>query len=254
MSSYKFRSSLRYPAKVARFAESNQVGVYPLDEGSGLIAYDISSQLNHASYASEIGLGSGELGPAGKEAPTFNGSTDYVNLYTAPFVSDFSVTEGTVNLWYRPANDEVYTDGVVRRLLTVGANATTNVILLEKTAANNTLRGAYIAGSSTKSVSPTVYDPELGYNETGWHMFTLVWSVAGGYVRVYLDGAKSGSDQTSLGTWSGSLNSTLCVIGAANTTPDNAWNGSIQVVGIWNTPLTDNQVRELFRVERGFRP
>src|SRR3970040_3135048 len=117
------------------------------------------------------------------------------------------------------------------------AEATNNAVVIEKTAVANTFRVAYIAGGTTKSVSPVIYEPGLSDMGKNWHHLAITLSTTADEAKVFLDGAQSGSTLTSLGTWSGAVASDLFVLGSASTTAANVWLGWVRQHAIWSVVL-----------------
>jgi hypothetical protein len=68
-------------------------------------------------------------------------------------------------------------------------------------------------------------------------------------MRAYINGAQVGTTQTSLGTWSGALDSAQTCIGAANTTPASVHSGWLAHPAIWNVALTPAEVAWLSQVQ-----
>lgn len=231
-----------YIEKVRRTKPNSLVAYWPMNEHTGTSAIDAgglrATNGEHGTYTA-VKLAN-IYGKDGSPAPYFDGSTSKLNVYVA--ASEDSTVAGTVMAWF--AMEKEYMDGTtLGRIFSMGADAN-NVVLLEKTATANTLRAAYIAGSTTKSVSPKVY-ARLGGQKAEWHHLAMTYSAADDAVKVYLDGAQSGSTATSLGTWSGSVASTIYVIGASATTPSNVFKGWIAHVAQWTTVLTADEIREL---------
>jgi hypothetical protein len=216
-----------------------------MNEYSGTTAWDLGSQwagnTEHGTYTA-VKLAD-SYAPDGSPAPYFDGSTSKLNVYVA--ASEDTTLVGTVAAWFRMEKE--YLDGTtLGRIFSMGVDAN-NVVLLEKTATANTLRAAYIAGSTTKSVSPTLYTQ--GPNQYGeWHHLAMTYSSTDDAVKVYLDGAQSGSTASSLGTWSGSVASTIYVIGASATTPSNVFKGWIAHVCQWSSVLTADEISDLAEI------
>lgn len=237
--------ALGYKDKVLKIHPESLIAYYPLHEQQGTTAKDYSLQANHDTY-SGVTLAH-DTGADGLPAPYFDGTSSYVDIYSAAFAADFSTTTGSASAWVRVL-DKTQLENTTRRcVLSVGANATTNVVLMERTTTANTYRLAYIAGGTTKSVSPTYYQP--GDYEIPWIHIGCSWDATNDQFIVYVNGVQSGTTQTSLGTWSGSLDSTLCNIGATVTTPSNVWYGWIQHVAIWNAVLSADDFKRLGTME-----
>ena len=240
---------LDYKHKVLKVHPEWLVGYYPLDEKEKDWAnvFDWSAQGNHGT-ATAITPRHG-LGADGTKTSPLFGTSSVIDIYSAGFAADASLTELTVAAWCKVLDNGVWDDSTVRRILTIGAHATTDVILLEKTATANTLRAAYVGGSTTDSVSPTVY--ESLDKRTQWFHLGMTVSVLDDSLIVYLNGEQSGSTQTGLGTWSGAMLSTICVIGAANSSALTPWSGWLQHVGIWNETLSAADFKYLYDTGKG---
>ena len=129
-----------------------------------------------------------------------------------------------------PLDNESAQDYVVR--LAVDAN---NDIYIRKTG-SSAIQFAYIAASTSETYS------ESGMTSTDWINAAITWSSSVDQVKFFLDGAQVGSTQTGLGTWAGSLASTLCNIGASDNSGSDPWCGWLAHVALWDKVLTPNQV------------
>jgi hypothetical protein len=234
-----------YTEKVRRIKNTSLAAYWPMNEYTGTTAFDLGSQwaTNGENGTYTACTLASRYAPDGSPAPYFDGSTSKLNVYVA--ASEDSTLAGTVSAWFMCEKD--YLDGTtLGRIFSMGVDAN-NVVLLEKTATANTLRAAYIAGGTTDHVSPTLYTQ--GPNQYGeWHHIAMTYSVTDDALIVYLDGAKTGSTQSTLGTWSGSVASTIYVIGASATTPSNVFKGWIAHVAQWTSVLTADEISELAKI------
>jgi len=178
----------------------------------------------------------------GRSSMYFDGTNDYVNIYSAALASAFNGAEGTLLAWARVSGAGVWTDVTWRRVAVLKAD-TNNTIVLTRTSGNNQLACYYKAGGTELSNITSA----IG-GTTGWFSLGLTWSATGNVVQYYLNGATAGSNDTGLGTWAGSPASTLCVIGADSTVPSSVFSGDIGHVALWNTPLTAAQIASISRV------
>jgi len=110
-----------------------------------------------------------------------------------------------------------------------------------KPTTDNTFRFSYAAGGTTKTV-------DLTTSSTAWVPVAMTWSAAADEMKAYAAGVQTGSTQTGLEAYTGSLDSSLCVIGALNTSAANDWIGNIAHVAVWSTPLTLAQIESLSTV------
>lgn len=150
----------------------------------------------------------------------YNGTASYTNIYSTGLNSFFTPAKFTHIVHAKVSSGSVWTDGNTHTLASLGKTGSANRILLLKPSTNNTLDARYYANSvlvqaSFGSVSTT--------NE-----FTFVQTVNASADELYgyLDAVAS-AKQTGLGVWAGSLDATVNVIGAQNTSALLPWIGNI---------------------------
>jgi hypothetical protein len=225
-----------YPALVL---STGPIAYWPLSEQSGTAAVCRVNSAQNGVYNSDVsgwppatGIGDGNT------APTFT-ANDVVNIYSATLNGAFNGQLGSLLLWVKVASAGFWTDGTTPYLVMLRVNAS-NRLYLQKSG-NNRLYWAYVAWGTIESVArePTT--------ETGWMALGLTWSKTADQVIAYYNGAQTGSTQTGLNTWSGSLSSTETVIGASNTTPSSGWNGYLAHCALWNRALTPAEMASLVR-------
>lgn len=226
-------NKLVYYQRIKNIFGSNLLAYYPLDEESGTVATDRSGNGRNGTYAN-VTL-SNAVGPSGKKIPRFTGTNgESINIAAAGSV--LPATEGFMWAWGKAFNAAVWTDGIVRQLLYFLVNGT-NYVLINKQSANNSMRGLRAAGGTGDGVSPTM-------QPSGLFHFGISWSDSGGRVRVYRNGEQTGGDQTGLGTWAGTVATSLIGAGAV---ADQVWNGWIGGVGLINREPTALEVRNIVR-------
>lgn len=205
--------SLPFSQQVISLFGANLIGYWQLNETSGTTATDSSPEGNNGTYTG-VDLANHALPSAvGGKAPYFDSVNDDVNIYSAGLASDFSVSAGSMIVLAKVYNSGVWTDNTVRCIFKVGVNDNNFVAFIKQADANgNDVRCNYRAGGTSKLV-------DIDTTTTGWAMYGITWNTSADEVKVYFNGAQSGSTQTSLGTWAGSLASGQCYIGRYNTAP-----------------------------------
>ena len=184
------------------------------------------------------------VGPYGDDVCyAFDGSTSYVNIYTANFSGAFNGAEGSFAIWAKVSAAGVWTDGASRNIMTLLADA------------NNFARANKRVGADSvqfsRSGNATGNTVNLALSTTSWFHIALTWSEASGadgQLKAYHNGSQTGATQTALGTWAGALFTTATVIGAAITAPATVWSGYLAHAAIWTTPLTAAQILALATV------
>jgi hypothetical protein len=222
-------------AYINKVVALSPIAYWPLDDTSGSTARDASGNGRTGTY-SNVTLNA--VGPvSGGAAASFNGSTSFVNVYSASLAAAFNGAEGSLMVWGIVSAAGVWTNGAEGRLVTLSADAS-NRVLISKSATDNTLTFQYSAGGVAKTVNHT-------FSSTAYFYAALTWSKSNDRARCYVAGAQVGATQTSLGTFAGSLAATLSVIGAQNTTPTGVFSGTEAHVAVWSRELSAAEVLSL---------
>lgn len=230
---------MAYTNKVKATASANLIGYWPLAEAAGAtVAVDESGNGRNGAYKASGEPIAGQTGIGdGRTSDLFDGSNDFIDLYSASLAAAFNNGELTVAIWFKEATGAL-TDGTTDRAVVLQADAS-NRVTLGKSNVNNQCNGSYIAGGTTKSLNVTVSD-------TNWHFLALTVSKSADQVKVYLDGAQIGATATGLGVWAGALASaTTCLGSASSTAPGNVHNGNLAHAMLWTTPLSAAQIAAL---------
>lgn len=216
-----------YLAKVT--AIPGLLAYYPLNELSGTVCTDVSGNGRHGTYHG-VTLGQTGIGD-GLTCAQFDGTAGYVDIYSASLANAWLPTNYTISCWCKVQSAAVWTDGVVRNALTLGADANNRAEHYRGPVNNNI--GALL--DKTGHFSFTNYTTGA---PTGWFHLLSIFTIAGPNAwLMYLNGVQVGS-ATNAFAWSGALSATRCLIGAQVNTPSALWKGYIGHVGIWARTLT----------------
>jgi len=232
-----------YSKKVLSIAPANLIAYWPLWETSGATADNLEGTAARDGAYTGVTLNS-STGPDGKPVPLFDGTNDYVDIYSASLNTAFSGAEGTVFLWGKVSGVGVWTDGSNRELISLYVDGN-NYIFIRKNSGNNTLTYYYNADGALEVTA------KAAISETGWMALGLTWSMSSGgdgQVKAYYNGAQESATDTSLGTWAGSFNAARTLVGAGTTVPAAVFSGYLAHVAIWTTPLTAAQMLALATV------
>jgi hypothetical protein len=230
-----------YQRKTLNLFGASIIAYWPLWEPSGSVANDISGNARNGSYTG-VALGQTGIGD-GHTAPLFDGTADFVNVYSAGLAGAFSGVAGSLMTWGKVSGAGVWTDSTARYLLRLAADGN-NQITLEKRSLNNTLRALYTANATVKGTSPV-------FSGLTWFHFAITWDKnagADGQVLVFLNGAQSGATQTGLGVWAGALAAATTVIGALDLLPSNGWSGYLAHVLLLNRAATPAEIASVYKV------
>jgi hypothetical protein len=222
-------------AYINKVVALSPIAYWPLDDASGSTARDASGNGRTGTY-SNVTLGA--TGPvSGGAAASFNGSTSFVNVYSASLAAAFNGAEVTLMGWAQATN---WVAGVT--LFKFGVNGN-NDVYIQKNNTSDRFEGFYVAGATTDATSETG-----GQTSTAWRHAAITVSKAADQMRLYVNGVQVGTTQSTLGTWAGTLANTRCVIGAADTALSNPWLGNLAHVAVFTRALSAADVLSLATV------
>lgn len=222
-----------YYKKILNVFSSSIVAYYPLWEESGTTAYDISGNARNAAYG---GVTVNTISsPTGKSGVSFDGSNDYINMYSAGLVNAINYQEGSISFGVKMSSGDVWADGETRRILNLIA-LNDNEIGIVKDPIANRIVATYKANNITESliVDSVVY--------TDWFSVILTWSLSNDRVRLYINKTLSANSST-LGTFTGPSISTATLAGNYSTSsPTQSWSGYMSDILIVNKEMTQAEV------------
>lgn len=174
----------------------------------------------------------------GFTSASFDGTTSYINVYSAALNAGFSGAAGTLLAWLKVSGAGVWTDAALRVAYKIYVDGS-NTIKVYRSATANRLAFDYVAGGTAKTINVD------GLSYTDWFQVAITWTKAGDQAIAYINGAQVGATQTGLGTWAGNLSNGNCQIGSTNTTPAQVWSGSIAHAALFPSVLTPSQIAAL---------
>lgn len=208
------------------------IAYWPLWETSGTVANCLVNSAQNGTYSSDVSTWPVSIGIGdGNTAPNFDGTNDWINIFTAAFQAAWNGDEFSILMWKRAANAGVWTDGNTRHhilLWTDWNNYTRSV-----TFGAGTNEHRRTANAVFQAVTP------IGLATAAWIVAVYTASVANNRFRLYWNGPQFGADQVGLNAWVGALNATGASIGGRNVAPaGQRWQGQIAHVAIYNYELT----------------
>lgn len=217
--------NVSYMSKVLGYSP---VGYWPLNESSGLVAYDISGNGNHAVYTAAVALADADT-PFGMKAPFFDPAAGTVQVVIPEntFTSVFNGNEGAIVVAAKVVNAGFWTDGVSHQVYRFQVDAD-NEIYSRKEVSDGLFRGRRIGSANSDIISNT------GVSTTDWFVIGLDWSIASDYFRMYWNGVDLGSPHNSLDNYVGVLN--VAIIGARSANSVE-WHGWISNMSVFGAPL-----------------
>lgn len=221
-----------YTQKLISTFGASLVAYWPLNDMSGTVATDLSGNARHGAYVGTPTLASV---PAPRNGRTFifDGSNDKVNIYSAALAAAFNGAEGSAMCWVKIGSTE-WADATQRNVFYISADATNRIDLYKTTGANQ-LSASYRSGGVTRASTITNVSP------TDWWSYQITWSKSNDRVFIYLNGTQINTSLTGLGTFIGSLGSTITNIGSITTAQ--LHKGSIAHFVLLNREATPAEVK-----------
>lgn len=230
-------SPVEYYKRLMRIAPaSSLVAYWPLwDQVGRPYAQELAARAQRPGTPANVTFGVTGVGD-GRTAARFNGTSSKINAYSGSLHDLMNFGEVTIIALGKVSGSGVWTDGELRKVVFFGADSSDNYIFIGKGSSDNSLVWRYEAGATIKQIAVETF------TDTDWMSLAITVGVAADELIAYKDGAQIGSTQTGLGTFAGSLASTVALVGALNTTPVQVWDGDIAHVAIWRKVLTPAQI------------
>lgn len=230
-----------YAQRILHTRPGNLIAYWPLDEQSGAVAHDLSGNAFHGVYTGvdlmQPGIGDG------RTSPYFDGTNDYVNIYSAAFNAAWAPTEMTALGWAK-MNASVWQDGTYRHFFILQTAAAQNRLWIRRHASGNGRIEFYQRATSATAASILV---QVAYRND-WVCFAISASLSANQVKPYIDGVLCNAPVAFSGTtWNEALAATTTCIGAGSTVPVNSMLGNIAHCALWNCALTPQEMGILGR-------
>lgn len=216
-------SGVTFANKLANTYAANEVWSLVRDLSGTVAVAQVATARNGTYVNATLQSTAGPL-PSEGSAPSFGG-TGYVNLNSASLQNAFDGAKGSLVIWAKVSASGIWTDGTNKYIFTLAADAN-NWIYIRKDNANNQIQYTYKAGGTLKTINLGSVSP------TGWICVGVSWDKAGDAFKAYYNGLQTGSTQTGLGTWAGTLATTQQLLGAFNTTPSNPFSGYLAYAAV----------------------
>lgn len=231
-------ASLQQRALILGTQAANLIFFTPLGETSGTAADDVSATNADGAYAGTYTLDQTGIGD-GSRSTLFAGGRVSLAANLAALSAVFSGDKGTALIWGKVSAAGVWTDGTARVLLNIGADAG-NRIFINKSATNNQIDVSHRGGGTARNVN-------IATSTTGFFVVGITWDRSGANeFKAYYNGTQSGSTQTALGTFTGSLAAGFSAIGDLTSSGSvNSFSGNLAHMALWKTPLTAGEMAAL---------
>lgn len=232
-------SAVAYADKVLAIQSASLIAYWPLWEASGATADNYEgTAARDGTYVGSPTLGQTGIGD-GRTSVLLNGSTQYINVYTASLLAGFDGEIGTVMIWYDATN---WSDGNLGVILKFTGDGT-NSVLIRKGTTNDEVLFYRIGENTVKSATYDTGGP------AGFACFAMTYNSAGaGAQKHYYNGSQVGATLTGLGGWDANpvLDGTDgALLGANDTVPQTLCSGRLAHAIYWNTVLSGAEISGL---------
>lgn len=213
------------------------IGSTAPDITTGLIAYLKLDETSGTSAADSAGSHTGTTVNSPTWANpglTFNGSTQYCTLASAPIIGD--KTAFTLAVWFKTTSTtwrDIYMEGYS------GSNSS-QIYIAADTDVTGDVKFGYRDGPGTWGGFTTA---AIGINDGNWHQAVMV-QTAKNSRTFYMDGSVVGSSAVSMSTLLLNL-STIAALNQ-NGTLSNYFSGTVKSLRIYNIALSSTQVSYLY--------
>jgi hypothetical protein len=241
--------STNYQEKVKRIRSTALVGYWPLDETSGTVALDHSTNGYNGTSSGLVRVPAtrGFLAPDGGRCAQFDGSSSYVDINAAS--SSSANAELTFAIWV--AVPEAQLSGTTKMQVALCAADSANQIGIDFDTTAQRFSGDYFAGAGDATYSTTtgalVYNDYWSKGYPEWHHLAITVSATADEAILYVDGSAS-TAASSLGTWTGAFGSTITCLGTSKLAGADQFTGWMAHAAWWSTPLTQSEIEELYKI------
>jgi hypothetical protein len=220
---------------VLSIESANMVAYWPFNETAGITAVNAEGTVARDGTYTGVTLDS-IAGPDGRPAGLWDGSNDYVNIYSSSLNSGWNPDEGTLSAWAKVLDNDTWSDAQVRQIVSLAVDEN-NVISIYK--GFNTGRLYWLRSTDTGSSQRINYDM-LG--EVDWFHVAMTWSLSADEFKVYLNGVQHSTTLSSLTTFVGNLASNESYVGAGDFPRIQFWEGYLAHGALWKIALTADQI------------
>jgi len=225
-----------YVDKVRLIKTNNLVRLFHFDERAGTSAKDYSPNARTGTYNGVTLLD--DVQPCGLNASLYDGINDYTDIISN-LETDFPIgnrVRCTVLMWLKKDWGQADKQSAMH-LLSGGGQ-----IQPFTDGAGGIFHLWSFIGGTQRSVACPV-------SGTGWHSFVMTWDTTLGgssFVEGWKDGVSQGIDTGAGSNWSGAFAKT--VLGVDQNLIKWNWDGQMGVTGIWDTVLSDDEIKQISRI------
>ena len=164
---------------------------------------------------------------------TFDGANDHATI--TDVAEEIDISKGTISCWVK--FDATSINGSIFKA-SVDAN---NNIALTYINSSTKLTFQYKAAGTATKVDHSLAGVEG--NDT-WYHIAITWNVASDEVKAYVNGSQTGTTQSSLGTFSGTIDA---VVVAKNSLANNSYfSGHIDNLSIFDVTKSDDEITTIY--------
>lgn len=213
------------------------IALWPQNERSGTT---INCLIDSSQDGTYTGATLGKAGgPHDDAVADYDGINDYGDVLTTPFAAAFDGAEWTILVWAKAGGASLWTSSLYNRVFEFVLNTTTDFVRLVHYGGTNNLTLEVRANNDNDYASAWASGGTLD-----WICFAMTRSESSDEEIVHVNGAHHDTVNT-LAAW-GAGDLTRAIIAAANTVPDHPWFGPIGPLAVWDTPLAESTLDQMY--------
>lgn len=221
-----------YREKMLGIDPANLLLLYPFDESAGTAIVNAQGETARNGVYSGVDLANA-WGPKGEiMVPYWDGANDYARFNTANLDAATDLKRVSYGFWVKMFDDAYWGDSTQATFLMIRNNSNNNQIIQNDTSGQCSWRSRIAGGLEIRNLDASGF--------TGWVHLGITSDDAdgAGEVKMYLNGAQTGSTQTTSNTMSDlTLETDKVIIGAQNWSGTSVLNGWMAWFGMWGSIL-----------------
>ena len=221
-----------YSGKVLGYSP---IAYWPLNEATGTNANCLVNSAQDGTYTG-VTLGQTGIGD-GNTCPLFDGTNDYLDVYTTAFRDAFDGNEGSIMFWLKANTVVIWTNATDYFCYRFRADAD-NYLQIYQGATNFYWGRVGNGNTDSRTIDSSAWD-------TDWINIAFTWSKTADDCFAYKDGVKQGATIDYGEDLVGNLAEVSTNIGTNTQTPHNPWHGWLAHFVVWDSALTPTQIADL---------
>lgn len=237
-----------YPSLASNTLMTGNVGLWHLDEPEGTNGVgsidDESGQGNHATPLGGVTFGRAAQLNTGA---VFDGTTGFLQIANDPSFNFSRTQDFCVTTWVKIPKFQTdvgqFDNSIIEKWSNSGGYPFVIRVYNQTYGINPANRGKITANRYDQANGPSVLSLQP-LNDDKFHHIVFCRGITAGNISLYVDGALQGS---TVDTTTGTTDNSSDLYFGERGTSQNRFTGTIDEVAIWNRPLSESEIKQLYR-------